>query len=360
MPLPKTIYQILLFNLLLLYNQCTSPTSDTNNTPIRDSLSTTVDNSTIIIEDSSLSELLTKEEETEFDIPNDPIPADAYVAKDANFNVFDRTTIENKLRQKIEQQQPLVAHILVPLCDNTYQGIVPTTESLGNGFSLKTNLYWATSTGMKRYFKEKKHWTLLKSIKNVYRDSVVLERVVFKRTYPNQATVYLVADAYRGDKMYETVNHFLRAISDNHQEIITVEDSINISIHGGADLVAFNGHNGLFDLYYNQPDQWFNEQQSQKDMVVIACYANEYFEREAMRAKAYPLVRAISRLHPGAFVVSAIIDDWAMLKDTESIRLSAGRAYCEIHDCSIKTSKKLFYSGWKPDNLNDPLEEFND
>ncbi|MBL4649891.1 MAG: hypothetical protein JKY03_09175 [Aureispira sp.] len=264
---------------------------------------------------------------------------------------FERTKIEANLQQKIATNQPLVVHIFVPLCDNEHQGIVPTTASLGNGFSLRSNLYWATTNGMKRYFKEKKQWELLQSIKNVYKDSVVLERVIFKRTYPNQATVYVVADAYRGDKMLATLNHFSRAMSNNYTKKITLPDSTRIDIHGGADLVVFNGHNGFLDFPEDTPTKFYNTTKSQKDMVAIACFANEYFEREALRAQAYPIVRAKSTLHPGAFVISAIIDDWAMLKPVEEMRLSAGKAYCEIHDCSIKTSKNLFYKGWRPENL---------
>lgn len=270
-----------------------------------------------------------------------------------NFLPFDRTSIEANLKEKIATNQALVVHIFVPLCDNEHQGIVPTTASLGNGFSLRSNLYWATTNGIKRYFKEKKQWQLLQSIKNVYQDSVVLERVIFKRTYPNQASVYIVADAYRGDKMLNTLNHFSRAMSNNYTNSILLPDSSRIEIHGGADLVVFNGHNGLLDFAPDTPTQYYNTTKSQKDMVAIACFANEYFEREALQAQAYPIVRAKSTLHPGAFIISAIIDDWAMLKPVEAMRLSAGKAYCAIHNCSVKTSKNLFYKGWRPENLDD-------
>jgi hypothetical protein len=272
--------------------------------------------------------------------------------KDKKIRSFDRTEIEAKLQEKVNTGKPLVVHLFVPLCDNEHQGIVPTTASLGNGFSLRSNLYWATTNGIKRYFKEKKQWKLLQSIKNVYKDSVVLERVIFKRTYSNKATVYIVADAYRGDKMLNTLNHFSRAMSNNYTKKITLPDSSTIDIHGGADLVVFNGHNGLLDFTEDTPTKYYNTSKSKKDMVAIACFANEYFEREALRAQAYPIVRAKSTLHPGAFVISAIIDDWAMLNPVETMRLSAGKAYCNIHNCSVKTSKNLFYKGWRPENLD--------
>lgn len=277
---------------------------------------------------------------------------DVGFTNDKDFLPFDRTKIEARLKQKIATGKPLVVHIFVPLCDNEHQGIVPTTASLGNGFSLRSNLYWATTNGMKRYFKEKKEWELIQSIKDVYKDSVVLERVIFKRTYPNKATVYLVADAYRGDKMLETLNDFNRAMSNNHTQTIKLPNEISIDLHGGADLVVFNGHNGFLDFAEDVPTQYYNTSKQQKDMVAIACFANEYFEIEALRAQAYPLVRAKSTLHPGAFVISAIVDDWAMEKTVEEMRLSAGRAYCQVHNCTVKTSKNLFYKGWRPENIS--------
>jgi hypothetical protein len=341
--------------LFILCSCCTNPT--TTKTTVSEQDTTNKDvviSNPLIVSTDNLADTSTDLTEDEYNL-EDPSIASAYQAKDADFPSFNRNIIEAQLAQKVANEKPLVVHIFVPLCDNEHQGIVPTTASLGNGFSLRSNLYWATSTGMKRYFKEKKTWKLLKSIKNVYQDSVVLERVVFKRTYSNNAVVYLIADAYRGDKMLETVNHFLRAASNNYTEQLNLDNGTAVSIHGAADLVVFNGHNGLFDLYYNQPNRWYNSTNSQKDIAIIACYASEHFEREAMRAKAYPIVRAKGRLHPGAFVISGIIDKWAMLKSVEEMRLNAGKAYCKIHDCSIKTSQKLFYKGWRPENFNAPF-----
>ncbi len=45
-----------------------------------------------------------------------------------------------------------VIHTLVGLCDNIHQGIVPVSESLGNGQDPKSNLYWGAAYGIKTYF----------------------------------------------------------------------------------------------------------------------------------------------------------------------------------------------------------------
>ncbi len=44
-------------------------------------------------------------------------------------------------------------HIIVALCDNKYQGIIPVPKSIGNGQDSKNNLYWGTAYGIKTYFK---------------------------------------------------------------------------------------------------------------------------------------------------------------------------------------------------------------
>ncbi len=41
-------------------------------------------------------------------------------------------------------QSTKTIHVLVALCDNTYQGIVPVPEKIGNGQNPDQNLYWGS------------------------------------------------------------------------------------------------------------------------------------------------------------------------------------------------------------------------
>ncbi|MCP4438738.1 MAG: hypothetical protein GY810_07310 [Aureispira sp.] len=256
--------------------------------------------------------------------------------------VPNRDNIRKKLQSKIDTKQPLVVHVFVPLCDNENQGIVPTSRpSLGNGLSLKSNLYWATSTGMKKYFKTDSKWQLLDNFYDV--DSNVLERVVFRRNYSNGAIVYLVADAYRGDRMEATVNDYLRALSNSYEEQLEI-DSQKIAIHGGADFMVFNGHNGLMDMVEVQG--WTNTSDKETDAAIIACISSDYFEEYLIQAKAYPLLRCNHLLHPGAYVLSPVIDGWVNNIEDDVLKVHAGRAYCKRHKCSAKTSRNYFSTGW--------------
>ncbi|MDR2238683.1 MAG: hypothetical protein LBE92_21425 [Chryseobacterium sp.] len=49
-------------------------------------------------------------------------------------------------------------HVLVALCDNKYQGIVPVPEKIGNGQDPDQNLYWGAAYGVRTYFKKSKEW----------------------------------------------------------------------------------------------------------------------------------------------------------------------------------------------------------
>lgn len=254
---------------------------------------------------------------------------------------FDRSEIKSKLQTKIDNNEPLNVHVLVPLCDNENQGIVPTTKSLGDGFSLRTNLYWATSHGMKRYFKELKDWKLLQS--SVFDlDTVVLERVTFKKIFSNGANVILTMDAYRGDKIEDCLKDFFSSLAGELKDTLILEKD-TVLLHSNADLMVYNGHNGLMDVWV---DTTVNVDGDERDAVVIACSSMYYFNARLNYLKAYPLVMTTNLLYPGAFVVEEVVNNWALQKSNELIRQSAGDAYHKVKRCGINGARNLFSTGW--------------
>lgn len=255
--------------------------------------------------------------------------------------VENRDSIITKLIAKIEDQTPLVVHVMVPLCDNDHQGIIPTTPSLGNGLDLHRNLYWATSKGMKRYFKEHPDWNFLVSQLDPTDD--ILERVVFKKSYNNGAIVYLVADAYRGDRMVNTLNDFFNSLAGALNDSISIDGKV-LGIHGNADLLAFNGHNGLMD---ENTSHKLSVDGKQRDAVAIACSSGPYFREEYLKTNSYPLVTTTNLLYPGAFILEAIINEWAQLKNDQECKIAAGDAYYKNKPKSGPNgSQNLFDYGW--------------
>jgi hypothetical protein len=257
------------------------------------------------------------------------------------YKEFDRTLIKSQLQTKIDNGTPLFVHVLVPLCDNVNQGIVPTSKSLGDGFSLRTNLYWATSHGVKRYFKELKDWEMLNS-EIFHPDSVVLERVVFKKKYANGAQVYLIADAYRGDKIENCLTDYFNSLAGEVKDTLFLEKD-TVLMHSNADLMAYNGHNGLMDVWV---DDKVNADGIQRDAVVIACSSMYDFNKKLNYLNAYPLVMTTNLLYPGAFALEGVINTWATQKSDELIRQSAGDAYNRVKKCGIRGARNLFSTGW--------------
>lgn len=101
-------------------------------------------------------------------------------------------------------QQTKTIHVLVALCDNKYQGIVPVPKGIGNGQDADSNLYWGCGYGVRTYFKRSKEWKFIKSEKP-YSD-IILERVTFKHATKNYT---LIADAYDGKYIKTCTENFL-------------------------------------------------------------------------------------------------------------------------------------------------------
>lgn len=252
----------------------------------------------------------------------------------------NRKKILKRLKTKIANNDPLVIHTFVPLCDNKNQGIVPVSKSLGDGMNLRTNLYWGALYGVKTHFKKQKGWKLLFSKKNL--NPNILERVIFYKKYSNGAKVFLVADAYRGDRMKACLTDYFAALSNVSKNYFEFEET-KIGIEGNADLIVFNGHNGLMDTTIDFPNKTHTKA---KDAITVACISFDYFEKYFKQVNAYPLLNTTNLLAPEAYVLEEVFDAWALLKDGEAIHHAAGKAYNQYQKCGLRGAKRLFKSGW--------------
>jgi len=177
-----------------------------------------------------------------------------------NFGLFSYKSKQIK-KKIIYQGKEKTIHILVALCDNKYQGIVPVPNRFGNGQNPKSNLYWGAAFGIKTFFKRSDEWKLLKTTKV---DNTILERLVFKH---RNKDFYIVADAYDGQYIKNTVTDFLKSVSGLKKDTIHVADRI-IGINGNSKLVAYIGHDGLMD--FNLPRTYKNTDNKKRDAIILA------------------------------------------------------------------------------------------
>lgn len=176
---------------------------------------------------------------------------------------------EDQLIHATEQKHRSI-HIFVALCDNEFQGIVPVPAKIGNGQDPQNNLYWGCGFGIKTFFKKSSEWKLIRTQK---KDSVILERLVFKH---NSKDVYLVADAYNGKNIENCTIDFLKSCSGVKKDTIQIEGKI-IGISGHSDLLAYTGHDGLMD--FQLENEFSNVDGIKRNVIILACYSKHFFAR---------------------------------------------------------------------------------
>jgi len=229
-------------------------------------------------------------------------------------------------------------HILVALCDNKYQGIVPVPKKIGNGQNPTSNLYWGAGYGIKTFFKRSKEWKLLKTKKY---NNVILERLVFKHRKKN---FYLVADAYDGRYIKSTVVDFLKSASGIIKDTIKIGNK-TIGINGNANLIAYIGHDGLMDFDLNE--SFKNTDHKKRDVIILACYSKEYFSKFIKETKANPIVWSTGLMAPEAYTIHDAITGYVNGETDEQIRMKAAKAYSKYQKCSLRAAKNLLVNGWK-------------
>ena len=231
-----------------------------------------------------------------------------------------------------------VVHVLVALCDNENQGIVPVPAALGNGEDPARNLYWGAAYGVKTFFSRSANWQKIVEIKNPKEN--VLERLVFKHKTEN---VYLVADAYRGSKMRETIGDFFAAVAGGRRENVSA-GGIELQVLGTANLVAFVGHNGLMDFALE--DQPAKMDAAERDAVVLACASRNYFSAPLKKTSAAPLLWTSNLMAPEAYILHDALEGWTRGESAEQVRTRAAAAYAKYQKISVKSARNLLVTGW--------------
>jgi len=247
-----------------------------------------------------------------------------------------KTEVESiKIQETTFDKSTNTIHIMVALCDNVNQGIVPVPKTLGNGQDPKNNLYWGAAYGIKTYFKRSSEWKLIETIQP---NSEILERVIYKHI---DKDFYLVADAYDGKFINQTTEHFLRSSAGIEKDVLEVDNKV-IGIKGNAKLVAYIGHDGLMDFQLNE--EFENKDNEERAVIILACYSKSYFEPHLVNANVNPLVWTTGLMAPEAYTIHDAISAYVNGESNEAIRLRAAQAYSKYQKCSLKAAKNLLVS----------------
>lgn len=230
-----------------------------------------------------------------------------------------------------------VVHVIVALCDNESQGIVPVSKTLGDGNNPFTNLYWGAAYGVKTYFKRKSGWKLISTTKV---NNTILERCIFEHTATKSI---LITDAYRGNEIKTAISNFINSSAGELDETITVgenKQSINLK---DANVVCYVGHNGLMEFDISKD---LSDSKSEKNIMILACAAKPYFSKYFEKTSIYPLLWTTNLMAPEAYTLEASLTAWINGKSKSEIRLAGAAAYNKYQKCGINGAKRLLVSGY--------------
>ncbi len=229
-------------------------------------------------------------------------------------------------------------HVLVSLCDNKYQGIVPVPPKIGNGQDPDQNLYWGTSYGIRTYFKKSKEWKFLKSEKL---DSFKMERIIFQ--HATKSNYYLVADAYNGKNIKQCTQDFFYSCSGSLKDTLKINNT-SIGIYGNSCLVSYIGHDGLMDFQLSE--SYNNTDGKTRDCIILACFSKKYFGPHLKSTLANPLVWTSHLMAPEAYTLHDALTGYINGESAEKIRSRAALAYSKYQKCSEKAARNLLVTGW--------------
>jgi hypothetical protein len=234
---------------------------------------------------------------------------------------------------------PRAVHVFVALADNEHQGIVPVPARLGNGLDAVHNLYWGAAAGVKTFFSRSADWAVVRCGQKPKVE--VLERCIFKH---RNADVYLVADAYRGDEIRQAILDFFDAAAGASPETITLPSAATLTVRGGANLVAYVGHDGLMDFRLPLVPRKKNE--IVREAIILACASKQFFAEPLRLSGAQPLLWTTGLMAPEAYTLKAALDGWVDGETHEQIHERAAAAYDKYQKCGMRGARRLFATGW--------------
>ncbi len=247
-----------------------------------------------------------------------------------------------------------VAHVHVALCDNEHQGIVPVPKHMGDGKDAEKNLYWGAGYGFRSFFRASAHWREL-DVAGKPTSPHVLDRVAFVHKKANPP-VYVVADAYDGARMHETLRDFFAAGSGHRAEDVTVvartkkgeppAPAVVLEAGGRADVIAFVGHNGLMDGAPPAVAAPPPGGAKPEGAIVVACASRGWFTPHLKKAELPLWVGTTNLLAAESYSVEAALRAWVDGAKPEAMRIAAGKAYAKYQNLPDGAGVATFSTGY--------------
>jgi len=242
----------------------------------------------------------------------------------------------------VPPESPRVAHVFVALADNTNQGIIPVPAKLGNGRDPANNHYWGAAFGVKSYFRTSPGWQLIQC--GAGPKPAVMERCIFKN---GPSDFYIVADAYDGSQIRQTVTDFLSAAARTEKEILSLKTksgNVRLEISGDSEVIAYVGHDAFMD--FNIPKIVGKKEGRTPKAIILACASKPYFGPYLKQTGADPILWTTGLMAPEAYSLRAALEGVIASESGEQIRQRAAVAYDKFQKCGLRGAQRLFATGW--------------
>ncbi len=251
-----------------------------------------------------------------------------------------------RIEKDIAANKPIVIQVCIALADNKHQWIVPVPPAIGNGQDARTNLYWGARYGLKTFMIKDGGWTKISSIKT--QDERILERLILKKSFLRNGSsvpVYLVADAWNGKYISETIKQFMNYNAGNDAFDVLAEGK-KMTAGGNAHLIVYIGHNALMD--YGGIKKFFLSNYNQakdnpdNDAIVLACKSQPYFSERLKELAVHPLVLTTGLMAPEAYSLHGAIQQWIKGASDIQVRKAAASSYNKYQKTGRNAAERLF------------------
>lgn len=260
----------------------------------------------------------------------------ASLLSSSNLMAVEFDLVLDRVQADMEAGSNMVAHVTVVLCTNRNK-----VTAICNEDNAKDNLYWGARWGVKTYFRKSKDWTTLPA--PAAENPNIVDRALFVKKDPigaSNATLYILADVWRGGDARKATEHFLLMSSGENIEKFKVDDQ-TLYAGGEAHVTAYLGHNTLKKW---SPDLKLRKNPMPSSAIVLGRHTTS-FTPFIDQAGAFPLLTTKGVVTPEAYTLESAIIAWLTTTDPNKTLEQAAQTFADYQKANLSWTKSLFIAG---------------